>query len=293
MGRAGGTRVYSMKSFGSLLPIEGVDVGQVSRIPAHMAWAGSRTVARIKDRDSVRRRESYRNCPVACWAEEGRSRDNFNSRSNRVPSFSFGVQQYRLAAGQRASQVARVLISLAQHKVDIRVVGLQPVETIEVGDRLGQPPFREGQPAAVDEGLGIIGIGGEPAVHLDALGLSPRLRLEERTDDPYRPDRGSYRHGRISCRRVRRLAPIQIHPTKLLLGCLRSQHQDGLPAGRCDQLSAIGAEGQGDGGAESLEAREVGDRSAGRISASRDLPGRDAVATSSTCSGENAGEVLA
>ena len=45
------------------------------------------------------------------------------------------------------------------------------MEMIEIGDRLGQPPFREGQPAAVDEGLGIIGVGGEPAVHRGALGL--------------------------------------------------------------------------------------------------------------------------
>ena len=82
-------------------------------------------------------------------------------------------------------RVAPVLISLAQHPFDIRVIGLLSVEMIEIGDRLGQPPFREGQPAAVDEGLGIIGVGDEPAVHLGALGLSPRLGFEDFTDDPH------------------------------------------------------------------------------------------------------------
>ncbi len=58
---------------------------------------------------------------------------------------------------------------------------------IEVGDRLGQPPFGEGEPAAVDQGLGIIGVGTEPAVHNGALGLAPRLRLEDFADDPHSP----------------------------------------------------------------------------------------------------------
>ena len=211
---------------------EHVDVGQGVAVPAQPVQRPRAMVA-----DSIiasgRRQEPGRNRPrpVAC----GRG----PRRSARAENACLGPRAaLEHAAGEvkGTRQVARVLVSLAQHPFDIRVIGLQSVETIEVGDRLGQPPFREGQPAAVDEGLGIIGVGGEPAVHLGAFGLTPRLRFEDLADDPH----GSRRRDQAGSGPVAlavdagygRRVPVQPQRGELVADSPQIPDQNGLLRGR-------------------------------------------------------------
>ncbi len=72
-------------------------------------------------------------------------------------------------ADQGAGRVARLPVRLGQEPAGVGIVRAQPEPALEVGDRLGPLLLQGEQPAAVDQGLGIVGIGGEPAVDLGQL----------------------------------------------------------------------------------------------------------------------------
>ena len=112
---------------------------------------------------------------------------------------------------QRAGQLARFLVRLAQEPAGVGIVRTQPEQMLEVGDRFGPLLLLGEQPAAVDQGFGIVGLGGEPAVHLGEFGGSPRLGLEDFADHPYRPHREHRTQGggRIRSRGIRRSVPVQ------------------------------------------------------------------------------------
>ena len=119
---------------------------------------------------------------------------------------------------------------------------------IEVGNRLGQPPFRERQPSAVDEGLGIIRVSSESAVHLDALGLSPRPRFENFARDPHGPREGDNIGSGSGRARVGRGKgwglPIQPQRDEVIANSPQIPNKNGLLRGTSGQLRAVGTKGQ-------------------------------------------------
>ena len=170
-----------MKSFG-FLPIRHLEIGQCLVVPAqpvqrlHAMVAGKIT-RRVGGEDPV---EIFCGLPVLAEGQRGSAPLDTSvvilGRSHEQPAGEF----------QGASRVADILVSLTQEPLDIGVVGMLSVQMFEIGDRFGQPSFGVGQPAAVDERLGIVGVGGEPAVHLGAFGLAPRVGFEDFADDSHR-----------------------------------------------------------------------------------------------------------
>ena len=112
---------------------------------------------------------------------------------------------------QRAGQFARFLVRLGQEPGRVGIARTHPEQMLEIGDRFGPLLLLGEQPAAVDQGFGIVGLGGEPAVHLGQFGGAPRLGLEDFADDSYRPRRGHRTEGvaRIRGRGIRRRVPVQ------------------------------------------------------------------------------------
>ena len=87
-----------------------------------------------------------------------------------------GARQIRLAGSLAPPSVVRIAVGLGQQEQGIGVIGLEPQAPLEIGDRFGPLLLLGEQPAAVNQGFGIVRLGGELAVQLGQFGGAPRLR---------------------------------------------------------------------------------------------------------------------
>ena len=149
---------------------------------------------------------------------------------------------------KRTRRVAAALISLAQHPLDIGIVGSPTVKIIEISDRLGQAVTRDRQPAAVDHGLGVVGVGDKPVVHPDARSSWRSPEFKNLPDDSHWPrpreTAGDSFGGVSGGRGIRWCIPIDPTRSELVANPPQIPDQNGLLHGGGDQLRPVGAEGQ-------------------------------------------------
>ena len=155
---------------------ENVEVGQCLAVPAEpdqgLRTAVSRSVQiRFGDEDTA---EICRS-PGRAGSRPGRA-GHVGIRASR----SSGVRSSsRPKAASAPGQVARFLVRLAQQPGGIGIVRMNSEPMFEVGDRFAPFLLLGEQPAAVDQGFGIVGLGGEPAVHLGQLSGAASLGLDD------------------------------------------------------------------------------------------------------------------
>jgi hypothetical protein len=110
-----------------------------------------------------------------------------------------------------ASAYCRILVRFAKKPECVGIVRTQAEALFEVDDRLSPLHLRGRQPSAVNQGLGIVGLGGKPAIHFCPFSRSPRRWLDDFAVHSYGPRRGYFAGGvaRMKGIGIRRGVPVQ------------------------------------------------------------------------------------
>ena len=99
-----------------------------------------------------------------------------------------GTRQVPLQGRPRHLRIVRLAVCFSQRKKGIVVVGVEMQAPLQVGNRLARLRHAKPEPAAVEEGVGIVGMVAELRLERGQLGRAAGRGLEGLADDADRGD---------------------------------------------------------------------------------------------------------